>query len=726
MHRYTENSKVALIEQAVETARRRMNADQGTVLGDFLRTYYAHVAPGDIFGESPDNVLGAAHAHWKFAARRLPETDLVRVYNPSLDEHGWRCEHTVVEVVADDMPFLVDSLAAELQEHGLAIHAVIHPVIRVDRNADGQLLSLSDSDADGAGAAGEAFVHFKITCQPPSALDKIGGRLERVLADTRAFVADTVPMRDALGAVIDRLDIDAPHHAPDDVAETRAFLSWARDSHFTLLGYREYAFEGSDGGSPLRLEPVPGLGILRDPDDSAFDDLHGADPAPTAVRTLIESPDLLTVAKADRRSTIHRPIPMDVIGVRRFGAGGRPVGFHMFVGLFNKSAYVRRPFDIPQLRRKIHRVFELAELDRSDHEYEALLDVVERLPREELFQDSPEHLLQTARGVLYVQVRRLPALFLRHDDFGRFIACLVYVPRDRYTTDLCRTIERILARGLSGTVVSRQTEVGESAHAQLYIIVRLQAELVPDHDPARIEEDIAEATLTWSDGLRTALANSHGEEIGHHLFGRYAEAFPLGYRDRFTADEAVADIATVEEILASNDIGTSLYRAFDAAEHQLRFKVFHRDRPIVLSHVLPMLENLGLCVVDEIPHRVRVAADGKPVVIIHDFGIDSRTGEAIDLGAVGDRFRETFDAIWHNRVENDSFNALVLTAGLTCRQVTILRAYRQVPPPGRTRVFAKLRGAGLCQPPDDGQLADRSVFGSVRSVPTSADVGRGG
>ncbi len=303
------------------------------------------------------------------------------------------------------------------------------------------------------------------------------------------------------------------------------------------------------------------------------------------------------------------------------------------------------------------------------------MNIVANFPRDELFQVSAEHLYHTSIGILHLQDRQRVALFIRRDDFERFVSCLVYVPRDRYTTDLRLRILVILERAFGGTVASHYGEVGDSPLARLYAIVRTTPGEIPEYRADEIEDEIIAASRSWPDHLLTAITTTHGEEHGVDLHRRYRNAFPPGYQDRFNAEQAVADVEKIERTLASGELGMTVYRPFDVADHQFRFKLFHPDRPIVLSQVLPMLEHLGLRVVDEIPHRVRIDTDGGRKVLIHDFGLETESGAPVDLGALRENFQGAFLSVWHGEVESDRFNSLVLAAGLTSREVVVLRAY---------------------------------------------------
>ncbi|MGF1641293.1 MAG: NAD-glutamate dehydrogenase [Rhodospirillales bacterium] len=670
MPRVTEIQKADQIDKVVEAAERRLGKDQAAPVTAFVRRYFAHLPPADIFGETADNLFGAALSHWRLAARRRPGTACVRVYNPRLDEHGWRCGHTVVEVVTDDMPFLVASLTAELNRRDLVVHLVNHPVLRIRRTADGGAVEIDDAED----AVRESFMHFQVTHQSGPALAEIASGIEGVLADVRAAVEDWQPMRARLSEIIEGLDASGGV-AAEEVDEVRAFLQWVYEHHFTLLGYRAYRFEGEGAAATIGVEREAGLGLLRDPDFVVFDELRDLTSMPPAVRAFVAQPELLTVTKTNRKSTVHRPALMDFIAVKRFDADGRMVGLHSFVGLFTAVAYNRSPRDIPLLRRKLEHVIARAGFDARSHDGKALMNIVETFPRDELFQVSEDHLLETSVGILHLQDRRRVALFLRRDPFERFITCLVYIPNDRYSTELRRRIQAILERAFAGEVTSHYSQVGDAPHARLYLIVRTRPGSIPDYDATLLQAEIVAATRTWSDHLKDALISARGEEQGNQLFHRYSEAFEAGYQDRFNAEEAVEDVVRIEQTLATGDFGIALYRPFDAGDTRMRLKIYQPDSPVILSQALPLLEHLGLRVIDEMPHVVRLGGGDRRTVMIHDFGLELRSGATVELGAIRDNFEEAVRGVWRGELESDRFNGLVLDAGLSSREVTVVRAY---------------------------------------------------
>ena len=667
--------RTELLDRICECARWRLGEDQAAAISPYLRQYYARVPLDEIADRGPDALFGAAYAHWRSGERRQGGTALVRAYNPRLDEHGWRSEHTVVEIVTDDMSFLVDSVTAELNRRDLTVDLIVHPVLRVRRDEHGQLQALLEPGAPADEGWTESFMHIEVTRQPDHALPAIADGVTSVLAAVRAAVGDWFEMRGKLDAVIEMLRAAGGGLTNAEMGERRAFLEWIRENNFTFLGYREYDFVDEGGGVVARVTEGSARGLLRDRAVLLWDDLRDGAPIPPAVAGFLARSDLLAVSKSQRKSPVHRPVLMDVIVVKRLDPGRRPPGEHIFVGLFSAEAYNRSVRGIPLLRRKLARVLERAGFEPRGHDARVISNIVETFPRDELFQVNDDQLFATALGILQLQHRQRVALFVRRDDFDRFISCLVFIPRDRYTTQLRLAIQAILERAFAGTVAAQYTQVGDAPLARLYIIVQTVPDRIPPYDLKELEAEIVAIARTWSDHLLAALNAAHGEEQGERLHLRYAEAFPLGYRERFSAEQAIADIEALELALASGRLQLALYRPFGATDMQFRFKIYQPDQPVILSHVLPILEHLGLRVADEVPHAVRVHAEPHRTVMIHDFGLQTQSGGSIVLSEVADRFRDAFMAVWEGRTESDRLNSLVTMAGLSTGQVRILRAY---------------------------------------------------
>mgnify|MGYP000936422862 CR=1 FL=1 len=684
-----EQMKDELTENIVRQVHGRLAHGRAEAAERFVRQFYANVPPDDIVQTPADQLYGAALSIWQWGQERDPGQAKVRVLSPRLDSHGWQSPRTVVEIVNDDMPFLVDSVTAELNRQGHTVSLVIHPVVRVVR--DGALLADIASPDTMAQVCGqedacrkESWMHIQVSAvSDAAALARMTAGVEAVLRDVRAAVGDWPAMRERVREILAEVAPPAPAGElaaipAGERAEAEAFLRWVDEDHFTYLGYRDYRFEtGTDEQAGLHLVEDSGLGILRDSTVTVFDGLRYYSALPPEVRDFLRQPRVLMVTKANHQSTVHRAAPMDALLVKRFGPDGQVVGERLIVGLFTSSAYNRRPREIPFVRRKVAAVLAQAEFDPGSHDGKALQNILETYPRDELFQIGERELFDTALGILHLQDRQRLALFVRRDPFERFVSCLVFVPRDRYDTDLRRRMQSILEQAFNGTCSAFYTQLAESVLARIHFIIRTDPGHVPPVTVADVEARLAQAARDWTDHLRSALADGFGDERGAALFARYADAFPAGYREAFAADAAVHDIARIEGVLGAGRLGINLYRPLEAEPAEISLKIYHEGRPVPLSDVLPMLERMDLRVITEQPYEVTPAArgDAPPAAVwIHDFTARSQTGAPIDCVQIKEKFQDTLAAVWDGRMESDGFNRLVLRAGLTAAEVTILRA----------------------------------------------------
>ncbi|MGA5002887.1 NAD-glutamate dehydrogenase [Streptomyces arboris] len=670
----------------------------------YLQRYYLHTAPEDLSGRDPVDVYGAAASHYRLAENRPQGTANVRVHTPTVEENGWTCSHSVVEVVTDDMPFLVDSVTNELSRQGRGIHVVIHPQVTVRRDVTGKLIevlsggpgtpktSKGRKDKGGKGAQAElphdalveSWIHVEIDRETDRAdLQQITADLRRVLSDVRETVEDWGKMRDAALRIAD----DLPGEPLDDLAdeeveEARELLRWLAADHFTFLGYREYELKDSDA---LAAVPGTGLGILRsDPQHSESED-HPVSPSfdrlPADARAKAREHKLLVLTKANSRATVHRPSYLDYVGVKKFDAKGNVVGERRFLGLFSSAAYTESVRRVPVIRRKVAEVVEGAGFSYNSHDGRDLLQILETYPRDELFQTPVDQLRSIVTSVLYLQERRRLRLYLRQDEYGRYYSAIVYLPRDRYTTGVRLRLIDILKEELGGTNVDFTAWNTESILSRLHFVIRVPpgTELahLTDADADRIEARLVAAARSWADGFGEALNAELGEERAAELQRQYGHSFPEGYKADHSPRAAVADLVHLETLKeGEKDFALSLYEPVGAGPGERRFKIYRTGEQVSLSAVLPALQQLGVEVVDERPYELRCA--DRTHAWIYDFGLrmpqtNGHTGHLADDARA--RFQEAFAAVWKGEAENDGFNALVLGAGLNWRQAVVLRAY---------------------------------------------------
>jgi len=681
--------KSTLAEDMAARARDRLDNPRAELVARLAPLYLAGIPAADLDEVDGEQLFAVLVGLQGFIAERPAEAPLLRLFDPDPDRNGWASPHTIIEIVNDDMPFLVDSVSMVLAQAGIGIHLLVHPILAAARDPAGKLTGL-DQPVRG-GSSLESLMHLEIDRQDAAAQAQLRDRLLGILDEVRAAVADWRVMRERLHEVRGVLECG------EECDEAAAFLDWLYDDHFTFLGYRHFVLSGPADAPDVGVEAAASLGILRAEDTHVFDDRLSLSEMPAEIRAFLGRSGVLMVTKSARHATVHRPVHMDVIGVKHLDEHGRVIGLHAFLGLFTSAAYTRNPTAIPLLRRKVARVQAAAGFPPFGHDAKALSNILETYPRDELFQIDEEHLAANALGILHLLDRPRVALFVRRDEFGRFVSCLVFLPRDRYDTPLRLAVIRLLEQAYGGQLDAYYTQVADGPLARLHVIIRTPAGSRVQADEADLQGRIAELARSWSDHLQGALAQAHGEGQGLRLARRWRDAFPLSYRENHSALAAVPEVDRLEAVMAGADLSVNLYRPIEAAATEARLKLVRAGATVPLSDVLPLLEAMGLRVIAEVPHEVR-PAEGNTSVWIHDFQLE--TPEPLDLAARGTEFERALLAVWRGEAESDGFNRLVLAAGLDWRQIMVLRAYAK---------YLRQAGSTLSQTYVERALADNPV-----------------
>jgi glutamate dehydrogenase len=596
----------------------------------------------------------------------------VRVLSPTVEEHGWACGHSLVLIVNDDMPFLVDSVSLEIQRQGLTPHLVVHPIYAVERDAGVSLRAVAPRNAPPQ-APRESWMLVEVDrlADAPQR-EALAAGIERVLADVRAAVRDWQPMRERMLGVAEELGQAPAVVPPALVQESQAFLRWLAQDRLTLLGYRRHDLVDEGGQAGLRAVAGSGLGLLREETPAQLSASFAALPAASRELARAALPPLI-VTKANTRSTVHRDSHTDYVGVKRYGASGEVIGEHRFIGLFTSTAYSAGVADTPLLRGKVQAIVQRAGFSPDGHLAKALQHILETYPRDELFQIPEGDLYDTALGILALGERQRLRLFTWRDPFERFVSCLVFVPRDVYSTDLRVKFQRILAAAFNGRNAEFDVLLSGTTLARIHFIVRTTPGELPQFDRKDVERRLAAAARRWEDGLRDALVREEGEAAGLALLRRWADAFPASYRESVTGASAVADIRKLAALTPAAPLGLALYRPADGGASALRLKVYRLGEPLVLSDSLPMLEHMGVRVLGEDNHRIG-NGEGE-TVWLHDFALQAQPSEELEPQALARLFEDAFARVFRGEVENDDFNRLVLLAGLAAEDIVILRAY---------------------------------------------------
>jgi glutamate dehydrogenase len=662
-------ARVRLIDRIILAARGMTRNSSGTDSKSFLKSYFMGVAQEDLVARQPEYLAHVALAHRHVGEQRPGGRPVVSILDAQLaalaDGDAKQCPHTLVAVITDDMPFLVDSLFLAFSRLGIGVHLIIHPLFEVRRDRAGRLLSV----ADGAAARRESWQLFEVDRQiDPERLKVLTGALAATLADVRVAVADWRPMLDQARAAARELKSPGvPRES--DAAEAQALIEWMVEGHFTFLGYRRYRLRRGARKDLLVPQDQSGLGILRASRPGV------ATPSPTALtgalRREARSARSVLVTKANSRATVHRGSYLDYVGVRTFDARGSVTGELRFLGLWTSSAYESSPRTIPMLKDKIEAVVGAFNAAPGSHDAKSLVHVLESYPRDELFQATIGELVRNVRGIVNLYERAQVRLFARRDPFDRFYSCLVYVPRDRYDSQVRARIEAVLLAEFGGQAVETQVQLSESTLARLYVVVRLGEHHHGRVDLARIERALARAASTWQAGLRDALTATMDEAAALVLWAQFAAVFPAAYTEQVSPSAALADIA--ELVALGPEAGTMrlrLHRASGEADTQLHLTLFRRGAAVSISDVVPVMENFGLRVIAEQPYEIHWPADTP--VRIQDFELAQAT--PFDIGKLGAKLTAAIESVWSGATENDGFNRLLPLTGLGVREIMVLRA----------------------------------------------------
>ncbi|GAB3091622.1 NAD-glutamate dehydrogenase domain-containing protein [Pseudomaricurvus hydrocarbonicus] len=643
----------------------------------FTHIYYGQSELDELEGRPLNDVFGSAFGWWNFIQQWDFPGPKVRVFNPSLEEEGWLCAHTVIAVLQRDMPFLVDSIRIEVNRRNITLHEIKSTVMSVSRDKNGKLIDVvakgqHPQDSKKQQYHHEAMVYLEINLHTnESAMQELADSLRSVLRDVDVVVSDYPPLLDQLQRSCQNLKKAQGKALTENISEAVDFLHWLGDAHFTILGFVEYEFTGSAKSRRLQEKTDSRLGLFR---------MHGSKPDSVKVtdfnmgmKQFHLGPQLISFTKSSVRSRVHRQSYSDYVVVKQFDDAGEVCGESRFMGLYTSPVYTASPSNIPLIKQKITHVLERSGLDLQSHDGKALKQVLETFPRDELFQSSEAELYETVMGVARIKERHRVKLFIRRDPYGKFVNCIVYVPRDDFSTQIRIKIQDIIGDAINAQEHEFTTYFSESVLARSHIVFKVDPSDDLDIDVKRLERQIVDITRSWTDRLYESLCDTYGEEKGARLYANFGEAFSSSYRETYEARAAVQDLETIAQLDNENRLAMSFYQPIGADKKDMRFKIFHLDKALELSEAIPVLENLGLRVIGEHPYRIQ--EKNGICVWMQDFGLRFGLNTEVDVHAVRHNFQDAFAAIWTKKTDSDPFNRLVLGARLNWREVSMLRAY---------------------------------------------------
>ncbi|MBV7314617.1 NAD-glutamate dehydrogenase [Shewanella sp. NIFS-20-20] len=664
-----------LLENVVSLIHSKVPHTQAKQVEQLAICLYSNMSKDDLHMRNDSDLYGAVMSLWNALNKTACGDTHIRVFNPSQAKHGWQSAHSVIEVISPDMPFLIDSVGMLLNRLGITAHIMLHTPLAIDRTSDGvsHISFINDNRSDAEKVAVFAIeIDRQNNGQEIKLLEQ---EIHSVLSDVAASVHDWQAMSQKLADTIEQLPKLPFPGDKQELTEAVNFLSYLKNHHFTLLGYRQYTLKRVKGDVELVPNMDTGLGLMHKPGKNQPDQgLLLSTLSENARKEALDN-SLLILTKSSAKSRVHRPAYVDYIGVKRFDKQGNVIGEDRFLGLYASNLYNRSPREIPLLAEKVQRVMEKSGLAPRSHDYKALLNILENLPRDELIQASVDELSYVAHGVLQMQDRDKLKLFVRKDGFGRFFSCMVYVSKDRYNTKLREDTQRILARHFaSSDPVEFTTYFSESTLARTHYIVKVDNNNM-DVDVSAIENNLIEAAKSWEDKLYSALNTALGDDAGNRLNKNYLNAFSRSYKEDVLPSAAVVDMQQLEALDDAHKLGMLFYQPQESAlkDNKVRLKLFHKDEPIHLSDVLPMLENFGLRVINERPYEVKTT-DGQTFWIL-DFLMTIQSGRTDNLVESQDRFQQALSEVWNKRLEDDGFNRLLLASSLSGREVSVVRGY---------------------------------------------------
>jgi len=639
----------------------------------FVRHYFKHVPLADILNIKPRVACQRALTAWEFAQDFDREKPKLRVFYPNLKEHGWTSDRAIVQLLNPNRPFLVDSSMSALKRQGYQIFSSIHPILRTKRNDKGKLTKLDtqgETKKDRGEYTQESLIDYEISA-PGDEKDAqaLQEKLEEVMGYVSACVEDwPVMLQKADDTITTLKDLPASTDI-NELAEVIDFLGWLRDEHFVFLGYVEYDFK--DKGKEFDEVKGSALGLLRCEDFRKKG--QGLTALPQEVRHFLLQPELVEITKARRRSPVHRPVHMDYVAVKRYDEEGNVIGERRMLGLFTSTAYFASVHEIPILRRRVQQVLSWSGFAPNSHDYKALITILESLPRDELFQIRDEALFEMAMGILSLETRPRTKIFARTDLLERFISCLIYVPRTHFSTSLRTKVQDVLEEAYDGRVTAYYTQLTDSPLARMHLIVKTEPGNIPNVDMEKLNQKITQVASAWEDMLHQSLREEYGENHGDKMFRIYGRGFSDMYRQRYSVDDAMKDIRSIARAVQQDQIALDVFYVPETPKDEFRLKVYQPRQQVTLSEVLPVLENMGVEIIEENASFVEPLGQ-KEGVWIRDFYLRAPQPVQDDMKNIKPLFEETLKKVWDGDLENDGFNKLVLLGKLTWREVIVLRA----------------------------------------------------
>lgn len=660
-----------IFHQVQSCIRKHLKEKEAELVEAFAKRYLLASAVEDLQDHSIEDLYGIIYSHWQLIYERAEGECKARIFNPDRAKDGWQSTHTVIQISHDDIPFLVDSTRMAINRYGFQIHFIVHfGGMKVKRDSHHRITKILPPGSIEKEATTEAPIYIEIDrVLDEQVMQELKTDIERVLVDVDISVADWRKMVARVETCLTELENNPPSLDANELAESRDFLRWMINNNFTFLGSREYKLIGNGTNRALQAIPGSGLGVLRDEISTASSKSYAQ--LPPQARKMALSKNILIIAKTNTISTVHREAYTDYVGVKRFSKEGELIGETRFIGLYTSTAYNSSPRQIPFLRHKVDKIIEELNFPPDSHDGKEAVHILETLPRDDLFQATQEELLDLTMGIIQLKERKRVRLLVRRDAFYRYFSCLVYVPREIFTTDLAYAMQDVLMQAFKGIRCTFTTYFSDSVLARLHFLVRVNPKVSIDYNVQQIERKLIIISRSWTDDLKDQLVGRHGEALGLKYYYKYNRAFPTSYAEYYSSYEALNDIDKIETLTKITPLAMLFFKP---NEHNvLSLKLFHLDKAIVLSDVLPIFENMGLRIIGERPYEIKFK-EGKRVWI-HDFDMTYTMSQHVDINTIKDTFQEAFTKVWFQEAENDGFNKLIIESNLMWQETAMLRAY---------------------------------------------------
>nr|WP_250646717.1 NAD-glutamate dehydrogenase [Pseudemcibacter aquimaris] len=655
------------LDTIIDYAKENKKPSLGEGFLNFIGAFYKNASPEDL-SLRVDELYAIAISNWKFMSdfSESGKESKIRIFNPTLEEHGWVSSHTVIQILTKDMPFLIDSITSNLLEEGYALHMLVHPLLDNGRDKKGAFEQNSKTTVT------ESLMHIEITAiSDQDEIKNLYAKLKQVTDFVHASVGDWKKILGKAEETMKNLEAAPKAVAKEEITEAQNFLKWMMDNNFTFLGYREY-----DHSNAKKPASGDGLGILRDSDVQVLRSPEGLVAISPEISDFMNNDPIMMVTKANVKSLVHRVVHLDYIGFKKYDSKGKVVRETRFVGLFTSDSYNQRAQNIPYLERKVRTVVDKSGFSYNSHDGKALFHILEALPRDELFQIDIDTLYKTSIGILHLNLRPQCKAFVRKDKFERFVSVLVFVPRDLYNSNLRSKIEDILCEEFNGELSSRYAQMSNERIARWHFIIRTKPGEVRDAKTDVINNRIAKVAQSWTDYFHEVLIDRYGEETAIELYKKFSKAFKPAYQEHFDPRFAVTDVDKMEILPEKDNIAFNFYREPEDPEHVVRLKIYTSQNTIALSDCLPMLENMGLRVIEEFCYDVYTGSDDDQIhYSIHDFYLEDPEKNPFDLTALKVPMEHALRVIWLGKIDNDGFNKLVRKCAMTYPQALILRVY---------------------------------------------------